>query len=604
MDSCQLRYGPVAMKRPLTTSLRQMNPTLAKQWHPTKNIGLTPDDVSPGTNRKAWWICSKGHEWEASIGSRNSGVGCPFCSQRRAGYGNDFATLHPQLAREWHPTKNGEKTPDMFLPRSNKKVWWLGACGHEWDAVIANRTGGPRAGCPYCANQKVGYGNDLTTRFPKIAEEWHPTKNGDLTPDQVTFGSGQRVWWRCVNGDEWQAQVYKRTAEKQSCERCGLIGVSILELQLFAELRQVLGKHLDPCAHDVRVASPVARQQKLRIDIVIGDIAVEFDGSHWHKDKVERDQEKTRLLELAGYKVIRLREHPLIPLSPLDVAVPRATTGLEAAIAAFHQMLAYDLLVGEAARAARAYVAAGKLVADDMAQRMVTALREHEYGDNSLATQHPAVAAEWHPTLNGDLTPLGVRPSAHRKVWWLCTKGHAYQAFVDLRTSKGTGCGFCSGRYATAETSLAAKRPDLSAQWHPTLNAELTPVEVTPYSRQKVWWLCSNGHVTQDTVNNRSKGMVCPQCPNGRRASSLASKRPKLAAQWHPTLNGALRPEDVAPYSSRLVWWLCPNGHVTQEKPTNRSSGMVCAGCSTSPRRKPLPDTGQTQLPITEPMSW
>lgn len=85
------------------------------------------------------------------------------------------------VAKEWHPTKNGSLKPEDVGPNSNKKVWWIGKCGHEWQATPNQRNAG--RGCPYCTNRKVLIGfNDLATIYPTIAEEWHPIKNGDLTP--------------------------------------------------------------------------------------------------------------------------------------------------------------------------------------------------------------------------------------------------------------------------------------------------------------------------------------------------------------------------------------------------------------------------------------
>ncbi|MBP5406465.1 zinc-ribbon domain-containing protein [bacterium] len=73
---------------------------------------------------------------------------------------NDLATVNPELAKEWHPTKNGDLLPSIVAAGSGKKVWWLGKCGHEWQAVVVNRNKG--IGCPICVNQQIlqGY-NDL-----------------------------------------------------------------------------------------------------------------------------------------------------------------------------------------------------------------------------------------------------------------------------------------------------------------------------------------------------------------------------------------------------------------------------------------------------------
>jgi len=47
-------------------SLAEVNPELAKQWHPTKNGILSPYDVKPNSSMKIWWKCQKGddHEWK------------------------------------------------------------------------------------------------------------------------------------------------------------------------------------------------------------------------------------------------------------------------------------------------------------------------------------------------------------------------------------------------------------------------------------------------------------------------------------------------------------------------------------------------------------
>ena len=107
---------------------------------------------------------------------------------------SNLTITHPQLAAEWHPTKNGDLTPENVTYGSNKKVWWLCPKGHDYQAKIGNRAMLGR-GCPYCAGKRVIVGiNDLATTHPQLAAEWHPAKNGDLTPRNVTYGSGKKVW--------------------------------------------------------------------------------------------------------------------------------------------------------------------------------------------------------------------------------------------------------------------------------------------------------------------------------------------------------------------------------------------------------------------------
>ena len=211
-------------RRPIPgeTDLATRYPDIASQWHPTKNGDLTPSDVVPGTRRKVWWVCDKGHEWRAAVSARVNGSGCPVCTSKMIIPGeNDLASQYPAVAAQWHPTKNGTLTPEQVAPASNKKVWWICDKGHEYQATIASRTqrGG---GCPYCANTKVLPGfNDLATKYPRVAAEWHPTKNAPLTPDHVLPGSRRKVWWQCKNGHSWQAVIYSRTGSQNSgCPFC------------------------------------------------------------------------------------------------------------------------------------------------------------------------------------------------------------------------------------------------------------------------------------------------------------------------------------------------------------------------------------------------
>ena len=191
---------------------------ILREWHPTKNGGLKPTDVSFGSGKQVWWKCSQGHEWEAKIANRTklSANGCPYCSNRRVlvGY-NDLATIHPEVVKEWHPTRNKGLKPSDFISGSGKKVWWQCKKGHEWEASICSRTKKYPAKCPTCFSKRVIKGrNDLVTTHPELLKEWHPIKNGDLKPTQVAFGSRKKIWWQCEKGHEWEAAVSNRTKKK------------------------------------------------------------------------------------------------------------------------------------------------------------------------------------------------------------------------------------------------------------------------------------------------------------------------------------------------------------------------------------------------------
>jgi hypothetical protein len=141
-------------------------PDVAREWHPKKNGDKKPEDFTPKSHKKAWWLCERNrkHEWEAAISHRTGGSGCPYCAGKKPSEDKNLLTKHPDVAREWHLKKNGDKKPEDFTPKSNKKAWWLCKKNpeHEWEAVIYSRTQGH--GCPFCAGRK----NQIRTRLFRL----------------------------------------------------------------------------------------------------------------------------------------------------------------------------------------------------------------------------------------------------------------------------------------------------------------------------------------------------------------------------------------------------------------------------------------------------
>ena len=184
------------------SNLLKDNKKLISEYNYKKNGEIDLNTITTGSHKKIWWKCSKGHEWESEVKSRNAGRGCPFCANKKVlvGY-NDITTTNPILAKEWNYEKNENLKPTQFLANSHKKVWWKCKNGHEWISSIENRN--KQSGCPYCSNRELitGY-NDLATTNPILAKEWNYEKNNDLKPTGVVAGSNKKVWWKCSKGHE------------------------------------------------------------------------------------------------------------------------------------------------------------------------------------------------------------------------------------------------------------------------------------------------------------------------------------------------------------------------------------------------------------------
>jgi len=196
-------------------------PEVAARWHPIKNGAVMPGQVLPHTHKRYWWMCEKGHEWQVSPSALVQGSGCPYCAGKKAVSGEtDLSTIYPQIAAQWYQAKNGKLTPEQVSPGSEKRVWWLCERGHPYQSVVFSRVAG--TGCPYCAGKKVWPGfNDVATLFPHLAEQWHDTLNGKLTPRDVSRGSHKTVWWECREGHVWKAAVFSRTRKNAAgCPVC------------------------------------------------------------------------------------------------------------------------------------------------------------------------------------------------------------------------------------------------------------------------------------------------------------------------------------------------------------------------------------------------
>lgn len=543
--------------------LATINPKLAKEWNPTKNDHLKPSDVTVGSERKVWWVCNKKHEWQANIKDRQKGNGCPYCSGRLAIIGkNDLATTNPVLASEWHPIKNNQLKPTNVTIGSDKKVWWLCEKGHEWQAKVNQRK---KAGCPYCGNKKVLKGfNDLATTHPEIAKQWHPTKNKNLYPYMFSYGSTQKIWWKCSKGHEWYATPNERTNKEEHT----LLNCPICSSELktsFAEQSILYYLKLYTEAHNRK------KVYEKEIDIWLPgvNIGIEHDGMYYHQNK-EKDQNKIEFFLQKGIKIITVRESKSNNVEDNVLEYDyRSLKSLNKVIEELLKMLGFEIkskidveydtiniqnqyiqmekqnsLTKQRPEIAKEWhpLKNGNLTPQQYScgshkkvwwlgkcghewQQVIKnrALagagcpicsgREVLAGFNDLKTLKPEIIKLWHPTKNKELTPSQVTPYSGKKVWWLCEKGHEWETAIS-GVSSGSRCPYCANQKVwPGYNDLSTTHPTLAKEWHPYLNKGLTPYDVTYGSTKIIWWICSEGHEWEESLNARTNGSgKCPLC--------------------------------------------------------------------------------------------
>lgn len=504
--------------------------------------------------------------------------------------------LHPRQVQEWHHKLNEPLTPFDVKPGSGKRVWWLcSICGRSWQAPIQNRTKNNIIGCKQCSYLRAAAtlranvcksGRSLSEMHPKIASEFHPTKNGGLRAEDIPAGDNRRFWWLCkVKGHEWEASANSRTNANSGCRQCSLPGTSETEIRLGHEL-EAAGC---PIVHDFPPI-PVIGRRPVKADIVIADyrVVVEFDSARYHMNPtaMRRDKRQTDALQRAGWIVIRVREQPLPRQTKNCVVVPIGAPIKVLAIRVLEQIRSLGFQPEHADR----YQADTKQWAATIADKFI-----HEWRTRNLVDTYPDVAKDWDYERNGDSLPEYTKPNSLEPVSWICNKGHSYRSSPASRTYSGSGCPICAReRMRTAVItpangkSAGDLRSELLEIWHPTLNGRLTLFDFKPTSRRKTWWKCPICHEPWQAQISQV-GPTCKPCSYKIRAyhrrlpepgNSLADLRPDIACEWDGDRND-LTSHEVGPGSDITVWWKCKRcqhswlGSVRSR--TSRSSG--CRNC-------------------------
>lgn len=187
-----------------------VHPLLSRLWDGTKNGAAA--GVLARSFRPAWWRCENGHSYQRSPRSMLSDASCPEC--RRGGGGPSFAKRRPTLVPLWNKEKNGELSPTTIAADHAATVWWRCPKGHDFQRppLLMVRD----SSCPVCAVAD----KSLAATNPAVAAEWHPHRNGAVTPDQVDADHIMNAWWRCPNGHEYQATVRARARGTRRCPTC------------------------------------------------------------------------------------------------------------------------------------------------------------------------------------------------------------------------------------------------------------------------------------------------------------------------------------------------------------------------------------------------
>lgn len=630
--------------------LSVVRPDLAAEWNYDKNGELTPENISFGSNKKVWWKCKIGHEWEEKPLNRYNGRNCPVCSSHKVLSGfNDLMTTNPQLAEEWNYSKNA-LTPQEVTKSSGKKVWWKCKQGHEWEATINSRDRG--SGCPFCGNKKVLTGfNDLNTVYPNIANEWDYFKNTPFSPNNVVYSSHLKMWWICSTcGYSWKTSVVSRTIQGTGCPKCSASIAAKQRKKMAAKVNSFVEKHpelLEEWDKNSELNNEIDPNECSSSSHIIVHWKCQTCGFEWNSSIKNRTSghgcpkcgtQKSRdsfrenlhnnkkslfycspeLMNEWNYEKNGDIDPKLIGVKSSKKVWWKCKLGHE-----------WEAQISNRQQGQGCPYCSGRYVLKDI---------------NSLIITNPDLASEWHPTRNGNLTPNDVLENSTKVVWWLGKCGHEWEASVHSRNAgRGRGCPICSAESRTSfpeqaiyyyvkklfpdaingdREVLGGKELDIyipsikvaveydGIQWH-TIEKDLEKsnackkLNITLYRirekglplvencvsiiresfddnglNQAINDLLSAINKTIDVDVSRDKSEIMNQYIISKKTNSLSVLHPELVLEWNNERNGALTPNMFSVKSSQKVWWKCSKcGNEWKAVISSRSGGTGCPIC-------------------------
>ncbi len=412
-----------------------------------------------------------------------------------------LSVTHPEILKFWDVEKNGDLTPEKVIAGSAKKAYWRCQKGHSTFVEVRRKVNGDR--CGVCLNRILETGfNDLATVYPKIAAQWHKTKNGELLPSEVLFGARIKVWWQCENGHEWLAYLYSRDPKTSGCSAClnkiTVSGENDLQTKFPA------------------IASEWDSKRNTKSPNQVTFVSHEF--AYWLCPKGHSYRTKVFSRTLNGVGCRYCSGLSILPgLNDLQTLHPEIA-------AKFHPTLNGKIQVNTLASQSKTryiwictkghnYTATPQQLVRGNGCG-VCAGYQIVIGVNDLKTKAPKIASEWNYKLNDGLEPTGVTVGSGKIVWWTCPFGHDYDMRIDNRYFLNRQCSVCANwKVVVGVNDLVTVAPLVAEQWDYVKNGDLKPTEVTGESTSKAWWLCEEGHSFFSQINWRANRNVgCSKC--------------------------------------------------------------------------------------------
>ena len=341
--------------------------------------------------------------------------------------------------------------------------------------------------------------NDIITIRPHLKDEWDYEKNL-YNPEQYTYGSRERVHWKCKYGHEWIAMIYERY-RGTGCPVCnGRYNTSYPEQFLFNCLKQLYPNTINR-----------GKFQGYEFDIAIPELktCIEYSGEHWEHNK---QLEKLELCRKHNVRFVEILESKKINneiniINDYTFMYGSYSNKEKYLLMLLEKILHIDISIIDIEKAKQEAIINSKC----------------EISDTNRLSNNALLVSEW--SYKNAATPDDYTSHSGFKAIWICSIcNHEWEARINDR-SRGQGCPKCKAR-KTSERNLEHAQTkankgnnlinfskELCNDWDYIKN-DLSPEQVTPGSNKKVWWKCATcGHSWQAMIYSRAKlGRGCPEC--------------------------------------------------------------------------------------------
>lgn len=619
-------------------NLATTNPELLEEWDYEKN-DIKPTEISVGYAKNVWWKCKNGHSYQTTVANhRKEGCGCSYCSGRKATPENNLLTKFPALAKEWDYERNTVDPTSLSLG-GKQKFWWRCEKGHRWEATVNTRTAnGYVSSCPMCTKRlRISFPEKaiffyLKKVFPDAEENYRPTWLGGKELD--IFLPGKRIG---IEYDGCRYHQTKKDAVKgKLCKANSIMLVHIREKGAHilktsdALIYNLPEKNKPDCSHIIPGLKYLEEvlSVNLKVDLnrdydEIRKLVIDFDKdnclSKTNPDCLaEWDYERNGELGVtpdntsAGsgvqvyWKCGKGHSYKAAPSNKINGGTGCPYCSGKKVLTGFNDIATVEPELLKKWDYEKNTIKPTEVSSGANKKVWLTCENGHSYsvlllnhkrsgcpycsghkvlaGYNDLATTHPELAKEWDYKKNR-IQPTEVGKGHIKKIWWICPKGHSYDATPNSRTSHGLKCPYCSGQRVLAGfNDIATTNPELLKDWDYERNS-IRPTEISKGSRRKVWFKCKNGHSYETTIPNRLRGSACNICSHNkvlRGYNDVATTDPYVLKYWN---DKQYSPYELSRKSAKVINWKCPScKHTWKVRLYHFLALKKCPGCKNNLR--------------------